>query len=176
MVRSHPELLQQVDVILLLLDQFPDRLHSSGLVLGSKGCWHAPGVQGHQLEADDGSETSRCSEVVGEDEGGGEAKAAEEEQAEAADCCPSGGPSGWNACEQRWCHCVDSTVKLYLTRSVCKERQKQIIFHSPGEIPLIGLSDIQHLGFNMWTYISEGLSQWHNVLPCQKHKIVLLGF
>ena len=94
MIRSHPELLQQVDVVLLLLDQLPYRLHSQRLVLGPEGCRHAPGVQGHQLEADDGSKTSRGREEVGEDEGSGKAKAPQKEEAEAADGCSTGGPSG----------------------------------------------------------------------------------
>ena len=55
MVGAHPELLQQVDVVLLLLNQFPDGLHPQRLVLGPKGRWHAPGVQGHELQADNGS-------------------------------------------------------------------------------------------------------------------------
>ena len=54
MIRSHPELLQQVDVVLLLLKQFPNGLHSQCLVLGPKGCWNAPDVEGHHLE-DNGS-------------------------------------------------------------------------------------------------------------------------
>ena len=54
MIRSHPEFLQQVDVVLLLLKQFPNGLHSQRLVLGPKGCWYAPDVEGHQLE-DNGS-------------------------------------------------------------------------------------------------------------------------
>ena len=94
MIGSHPEFLQQVDVVLLLLDQLPYRLHSQRLVLGPEGCRHAPGVQGHQLEADDGSKTSRGCEEVGEDEGSGKAKAPENEEAEAADGCSTGGPSG----------------------------------------------------------------------------------
>ena len=61
MVRSHPELLQQIDVVLLLLNKFPYGLHPRRLVLGPKSCRHAPRVQGHQLEADNGPKTSRCS-------------------------------------------------------------------------------------------------------------------
>ena len=96
MIGSHPQLLQQVDVVLLLLDQLPYRLHSQRLVLRPKGCRHSPGVQGHHLEADNGSKTSRGREEVGEDEGGGKTKASKKEQAEAADGCSTGGPSGGN--------------------------------------------------------------------------------
>ena len=78
----------------MLLNQFPYRLHSQRLVLGPEGCRHAPGVQGHQLEADDGSKTSRGREEVGEDEGSDKAKAPQKEEAEAADGCSTGGPSG----------------------------------------------------------------------------------
>ena len=97
MVRSHPELLQQVDVVLLLLNKFPNRLHPRRLVLGPKSCRHAPRVQGHQLEADNGSKASRCSKEVGEDEGGGKAKSSKKEEAEAAEGCSAGGPSGGSA-------------------------------------------------------------------------------
>ena len=97
MVWPHPKLLQQVDVVLLLLDQFPYRLHSQGLVLGPKGRRHAPGVQGHQLEADNGPKTSRGSQEVGEYEGSDKAKASKKEKAEAAEGCSSGGPSGGSA-------------------------------------------------------------------------------
>ena len=61
MIGAHPELFQQVDVVLLLLNQFPDGLHPQRLVLGPKGRRHAPGVQGHELEADNGSKTPRGS-------------------------------------------------------------------------------------------------------------------
>ena len=89
MVGSHPELLQQVDVILLLLDKFPYSLHPRRLVLGTKSCRHAPSVQGHQLEADYWSKPTRGGEEVGDDEGGDEAQGAQEQQAQAADCCSS---------------------------------------------------------------------------------------
>merc|ERR1711928_291165 len=36
MVGAHPEFLQQVDVVLLLLNKFPDGLHPQRLVLGPK--------------------------------------------------------------------------------------------------------------------------------------------
>ena len=94
MIRSHPELLQQVDVVLLLLNQLPDGLHSQRLVLRPKDPWHAPGVQGHKLEADNGSKPSRGCKEVGENEGSGKAEASQKEKAEAADGCSTGGPSG----------------------------------------------------------------------------------
>ena len=93
MVRPHPQLLQQVDVILLLLDKFPYSLHPRRLVLGTKSCRHAPRVQGHQLEADYWTKPTRGGEEVGDDEGGGEAQGAQEQQAQAADCCSSRRPS-----------------------------------------------------------------------------------
>ena len=89
MVRPHPQLLQQVDVILLLLDKFPYSLHPRRLVLGTKSCRHAPRVQGHQLEADYWSKPTRGGKEVGDDEGGDEAQGAQEQQAQAADCCSS---------------------------------------------------------------------------------------
>ena len=97
MIGAHPQLLQQVDVVLLLLNQLPDGLHSQRLVLRPKDPWHAPGVQGHKIEADDGSMTSRGCKEVGEDEGGGKAKASQKEKAEAADGCSTRGPSGRRA-------------------------------------------------------------------------------
>ena len=56
-VRSHPELLQQVDVVLRLLDEVANSLHPLFFIVGTKseqvrypGVRHSPGIEGEDFE------------------------------------------------------------------------------------------------------------------------------
>ena len=90
-IGPHPQLLQQVHIVLLLLDQLADGLHPEGLVVGPQGGGHPPGVEGHHLEADQGPGVPGV-EPVCEEEGGGEAEGAEEEEGQAAEGRSPGRP------------------------------------------------------------------------------------
>ena len=52
MVRLHPELLKQVEIVVAFGDLLSDGLHPLGLVLAAKLRRHAPRVEGHHLELD----------------------------------------------------------------------------------------------------------------------------